>query len=91
MCELAESCNAMWRKMAERAAPLRRLMLAFAAANIIAPAIVVPAAADTLILQGSTTFNRRVIEPYQAAIEQKSGHDLTVVPNRTMLGIIALL
>jgi phosphate transport system substrate-binding protein len=91
MYELAESCNAMRRKMAERSAPLRRLMLAFAAANIIAAPIAVPAAADTLILQGSTTFNRRIIEPYQAAIEQKSGHDLTVVPNRTMLGIIALL
>ena len=44
-----------------------------------------------LILQGSTTFNRRVMEPYEAAIEAKSGQDITVIPNRTMLGIIALL
>lgn len=50
-----------------------------------------PALADQLILQGSTTFNRRIIEPHEAAIEARSGHDLTVIPNRTMLGIIALM
>ena len=49
------------------------------------------AAADPLILQGSTTFNRRVMEPHEAAIEAKSGQDITVIPNRTMLGIIALM
>jgi phosphate transport system substrate-binding protein len=91
MYELAESCNAMRRQMPERAARLRRLMLAFAAVNIIVTAAVLPATADTFILQGSTTFNRRVIEPHQATIEQKSGHELTIVPNRSMLGIIALL
>ena len=81
----------MQRVMAERAAALRRPVLAFLAANVIAAVIAVPAGADILILQGSTTFNRRVIEPYQATIEQKSGHDLTVIPNRSMLGIIALI
>jgi len=49
------------------------------------------AVADPLILQGSTTFNRRVMEPYEAAIEAKSGQDIIVIPNRTMLGVIALL
>jgi phosphate transport system substrate-binding protein len=52
---------------------------------------VLQAAADPLILQGATTFNRRVMEPYQAEIEAKSGQQLTVIPNRTMLGLIALM
>jgi phosphate transport system substrate-binding protein len=50
-----------------------------------------PAAADQLIMQGSTTFNRRVMEPHEAAIEAQSGQQVTVIPNRTMLGIIALM
>jgi phosphate transport system substrate-binding protein len=49
------------------------------------------AMADPLILQGSTTFNRRVMEPHGAEIEAKSGQTITVIPNRTMLGIIALM
>jgi phosphate transport system substrate-binding protein len=31
------------------------------------------------------------MEPYEAAIEAKSGHSITIIPNRTMLGIIALM
>ena len=31
------------------------------------------------------------MEPHEAAIEAKSGQDITVIPNRTMLGIIALM
>jgi phosphate transport system substrate-binding protein len=50
-----------------------------------------PALADPLILQGSTTFNRRILEPHQASIEVISGQEITVIPNRTMLGIIALM
>jgi phosphate transport system substrate-binding protein len=54
-------------------------------------AVAVPqAVADPLILQGSTTFNRRIMEPHEAVIEQKSGQEITVIPNRTMLGLIAL-
>src|SRR5205085_711203 len=49
------------------------------------------AVADPLILQGSTTFNRRIMEPHEAEIEAKSGQDIAVIPNRTMLGIIALM
>jgi phosphate transport system substrate-binding protein len=47
--------------------------------------------AETLIIQGSTTFARRLMEPYQAAIEAKSGHELTVIPNKSTPGLIALL
>jgi phosphate transport system substrate-binding protein len=49
------------------------------------------AIADTLIVQGSTTFSRRLLEPQQAAIETRSGHKLTVIPNKSTPGLIALL
>jgi len=50
-----------------------------------------PALADTLVVQGSTTFSRRVMEPYEAAIEAASGHELTVIPNKSTPGLIALM
>ena len=68
----------------------RRLLLA-ALALAAATAVQSPAVADPLILQGSTTFNRRVMEPHEAEIEAKSGQEVTVIPNRTMLGIVALM
>ena len=49
------------------------------------------AAADTLVIQGSTTFSRRLMEPFKAEIEAKSGHELTVIPNKSTPGLIALL
>lgn len=48
------------------------------------------AKAQTYIFQGSTTFTHRVMEPYQTAIEASSGHKLTVVPNKSSLGLLAL-
>ena len=69
---------------------LRRLLFAVVAMNAVA-GLSSTIAAEPLILQGSTTFNRRVMEPFEATIEAKSGQDITVIPNRTMLGIIALL
>ena len=42
------------------------------------------------LVQGSTTFTHRVMEPYQHAIEAASGHKLTVVPNKSSLGLLAL-
>jgi phosphate transport system substrate-binding protein len=80
----------MKKTPAERWAHLCKLMFAVAALNF-AMAAVVSVAAEPLILQGSTTFNRRIMEPFEAAIETKSGQEITVIPNRTMLGIIALL
>jgi ABC-type phosphate transport system substrate-binding protein len=47
--------------------------------------------ADPLTIQGSTTFNRRIMEPYQAEIETISGQQLTVIPNKSTPGLIALL
>jgi phosphate transport system substrate-binding protein len=48
------------------------------------------ARSQTFIVQGSTTFTHRIMEPYQAAIEASSGHGLTVVPNKSSLGLLAL-
>jgi len=73
-----------------RAGNAGRLMLG-ALVAVLALSELPQAKADPLILQGSTTFNRRVFERYEAKIEQVSGQQITVIPNRTMLGIIALL
>ena len=48
------------------------------------------ASAGTFVVQGSTTFNHEVMEPNQTAIEASSGHKLTVVPNKSSLGLLAL-
>jgi ABC-type phosphate transport system substrate-binding protein len=46
--------------------------------------------ADNLIIQGSTTFNARLMVPYQSMIEAAAKQKLTVVPNKSSLGLIAL-
>jgi len=48
------------------------------------------ASAETFVVQGSTTFTHEVMEPHQTAIEASSGHKLTVVPNKSSLGLLAL-
>ena len=50
-----------------------------------------PATAETVIIQGSTTFNSRLLEPYKAAIESMAGLSLQVIPNKSLNGLIALL
>ena len=75
---------------ASRIKPIGRL-LGSALAFLVASAMGAQAAAEPLILQGSTTFNRRIMEPFEAQIEAKSGQEITVIPNRTMLGVIALM
>jgi phosphate transport system substrate-binding protein len=42
------------------------------------------------IVQGSTTFTHRVMEPYQKAIEKACGFKLTVLPSKSSLGLLAL-
>src|SRR5262245_6927457 len=49
------------------------------------------APAETLVVQGSTTFNSNLMVPYQADIEAVAGHQLRVVPSRSNLGLLALL
>lgn len=48
------------------------------------------AEANNFVVQGSTTFNRRIMIPYQPAIEAASSHKLTVIPNKSSTGIQAL-
>ena len=48
------------------------------------------ASAQTFVVQGSTTFAQDVMVPYQKAIEASSGHKLTVVPNKSSIGLLAL-
>jgi len=49
------------------------------------------AVAETLIIQGSTTFNRRLMEPHKETIEADAKQELTVIPNKSMPGLIALM
>ena len=49
------------------------------------------ARADTVNIQGSTTFNTRLIQPYKPLIEAGSGHVLAVVANKSANGLLALL
>src|ERR1700752_697726 len=44
----------------------------------------------SFIVQGSTPFTHRVMEPYQGAIEKAAGVKLTVVPSKSSLGLLAL-
>jgi phosphate transport system substrate-binding protein len=46
--------------------------------------------AQTFVVQGSTAFTHDVMEPYQKAIEASFGHKLTVVPNKSWTGLLAL-
>jgi phosphate transport system substrate-binding protein len=68
----------------------RCAFVAIATAAVVMVALSTPAAADHLIVQGSTTFNARLMVPYQAMIEAASKQKLTVVPNKSSLGLIAL-
>lgn len=47
--------------------------------------------ADTINIQGSTTVNTRLIEPYKQLIETLSGHTLAVIANKSENGLLALL
>jgi phosphate transport system substrate-binding protein len=58
---------------------------------LLAGAMFVPAAAENLTIQGSTTFNTMLLGPHRVAIEAASGHSLAVIPNKSSLGLIALL
>jgi phosphate transport system substrate-binding protein len=58
---------------------------------LVGAAAIETAAAETLVLQGSTTVTRRLMDPHKSAIESESNQSLTVIPNKTRPGLIALL
>jgi phosphate transport system substrate-binding protein len=82
---MARDANRAGSRRLLRSAPER---LAIAVAAVLVSSI---AAAQPIIVQGSTTFNRRVMEPHQAEIEAASGQRLTVIPNKTTPGLVALI
>jgi len=49
------------------------------------------ACAETITVQGSTTFARRLMDTHKATIEADSKHSLTIIPNKSLPGLIALL
>jgi phosphate transport system substrate-binding protein len=59
--------------------------------TLIATMLASAALADPIVVQGSTTFNRRVMEPHKADIEAASGQKLTVIPNKSTPGLVALI
>ncbi len=61
-----------------------------ALAILASTAVVSQSLAETLIIQGSTTFARR-IEPYKSLIEAFSKHELTLIPNKSGPGLVALI
>jgi phosphate transport system substrate-binding protein len=60
------------------------------AAVFVSVGMTAPATADNLIIQGSTTFNARVMVPYRSMIEAAAKQKVTIVPNKSSLGLIAL-
>ena len=67
-----------------------RALAAIASAAIVVTGSSLPARADNLIVQGSTTFSSRLMIPYQANIEAAAKQKITVVPNKSSLGLLAL-
>lgn len=74
-----------------RTTPVHRLLILFVTSLATLLAVAPPASADTVILQGSTTFNAELIVGNQPDIERDSQHKLTVIPNKSNLGLLALL
>jgi len=67
-----------------------KMLVLTALSTLVSTAVVSQSLAETLVLQGSTTFARR-IEPYKATIEAFSKHELTLIPNKTVPGLVALI
>jgi phosphate transport system substrate-binding protein len=65
-----------------------RLLLAMMVAG---SAGISAARSDNLVLQGSTTFATNFTQPYARAVEAQTGHNLEVIPNKSSLGLLALL
>jgi len=61
---------------------------------LVASALVMPvpcaAWTDTVVMQGSTTFNNHLLARFQSAIEATAGASLTVLPSKSSLGLLAL-
>jgi len=67
-----------------------RRVVALLATALLAATQAPPAYADSVVLRGSTTFSSELMAGHLAEIEAASHHTLTVVPNRSNLGLLAL-
>lgn len=65
----------------------RRAVLTTLAASLAMPA----QAAEPIVVQGSTTFNARIMEPLKDVVRERLAYPITVVPNRSLHGLVALL
>jgi len=61
------------------------------AAIVAGSAGISAARSDNLVLQGSTTFATGVAQPFAVAVEAQTGHHLEIIPNKSSLGLLALL
>ena len=50
-----------------------------------------PESVGVAVLQGSTTFNSRLVQAHRESVEASAGQHLTVIPNRSGAGLVALL
>ena len=46
---------------------------------------------DNLVVQGSTTFTTTLAQPLAGSVEARTGHRLDIIPNKSSLGLLALL
>ena len=65
-----------------------RLLLAV---MVVGSAGISAARSDDLVLQGSTTFATKFAQPYAREVEAQTGHHLEIIPNKSNLGLLALL
>lgn len=59
--------------------------------GLAASASISAARSDNLIVQGSTTFATSIAQPHASAVEALTGHHLAIVPNKSSLGLLALM
>jgi phosphate transport system substrate-binding protein len=67
---------------------LHNLLLAVVAGGSVS---INTARSDDLVLQGSTTFVTGIAQPLASAVEAQTGHHLEIIPNKSNLGLLALL
>jgi phosphate transport system substrate-binding protein len=73
-----------------RKAVTRRVLATALAAGVVCGQTTI-SNADTVRIQGSTTFNTHLLEPNKSAIESEAGHRLDVVANKSINGLVALV
>ena len=71
--------------------PGRKFAQLVIAVIIIGSAGISAAHSDKLVLQGSTTFATGVAQPFAGAVEARTGQHLEIIPNKSSLGLLALL